>query len=739
MSDCTFVVSVPAQGPRGPQGVPGVVGPQGPQGYPGPQGPQGLVGNTGATGAGYLATSTSAVGLTDTGIVTFATQPGLAYSAGARVRAFTTVGNAYMEGNVTSYSGIYGTLVVQMTFKHGAGFAPPNDIASDWTINLAGISSSAEYGVLGSMATQDANNVTITGGHISGVAAPVATGDVASKAYVDAGDVIASQAEAEAGTDNVKGMTPLRTRQAINVGGLIPAASIVNAPAGGIAATNVQAALNELDVEKANLASPALTGTPTAPKAGVGNNTNQIATCSFVISNTVAVGNRPGGSNGHITFNDNGAFGGSANFTWDTASNRLRVQTGDQNAGVIINGISRGIRFGFDGTHSIIDGVDASGVGSYQPLTINAMAPLVMNVPGGVGQLVVNNTGISAVGYLNVGSSPGAPTYNQPGDITGVRLILTSAGGGSTATIGNTNGVGTVTIAPSGSHGSIELGDLAGTGTVGQSNPFIDWHYSVGAVQDYNFRFQNNADGVMSFSTQFGTAAQFYCNGFVKGAVLPANAYLNFGGSSGDASYGIRDNGGMVEIKNVGGAWSAPGGAISPAVQFITSSQTVTIPAKAKQCEVMLVGGGGGMDSPSVSYDAAACSGATLFKLMLGLTPGGTLVLAIGAGGGSGGNGGSTVLSSGTQSITALTAGGGGGAVNGVIGSAGAATGGDLSIAGQKGGYGSGAGTGEGLSGASFMGPGGGPRTNRLPTGYGSGASQPGAGQPGVAILRWYS
>jgi hypothetical protein len=62
------------------------------------------------------------------------------------------------------------------------------------------------------------------------------------------------------------------------------AASIGNTPAGNIAAVNVQAALNELDTEKAPLASPALTGTPTAPTAAADTNTTQLATTAYVMS-----------------------------------------------------------------------------------------------------------------------------------------------------------------------------------------------------------------------------------------------------------------------------------------------------------------------------------------------------------------------------------------------------------------------------------------------------------------------
>lgn len=51
-----------------------------------------------------------------------------------------------------------------------------------------------------------------------------------------------------------------------DIGGLISAADVVNVPAGNIAATNVQAAINELDTEKAPLASPVFTTQITTPK-----------------------------------------------------------------------------------------------------------------------------------------------------------------------------------------------------------------------------------------------------------------------------------------------------------------------------------------------------------------------------------------------------------------------------------------------------------------------------------------
>ena len=76
------------------------------------------------------------------------------------------------------------------------------------------------------------------------------------------------------------------TAWAIVGGGSGVASDIEFTPTGGIAATNVQTAIAELDTEKAKLASPTFTGTPKAPTATAGTNTTQIATTAFVKSAT---------------------------------------------------------------------------------------------------------------------------------------------------------------------------------------------------------------------------------------------------------------------------------------------------------------------------------------------------------------------------------------------------------------------------------------------------------------------
>jgi hypothetical protein len=68
----------------------------------------------------------------------------------------------------------------------------------------------------------------------------------------------------------------------ITGGGATNAAGLTFAPAGNISATNTQAAIVELDNEKAPKASPVFTGIPEVPTASVGTSTPQAASTQFV-------------------------------------------------------------------------------------------------------------------------------------------------------------------------------------------------------------------------------------------------------------------------------------------------------------------------------------------------------------------------------------------------------------------------------------------------------------------------
>jgi hypothetical protein len=79
-------------------------------------------------------------------------------------------------------------------------------------------------------------------------------------------------------------VTPIDAAWLNDVNGATYLGTGVNVPAGGVSSTTQQAAINELDTKKAPLASPALTGTPTAPTAAPGTNTTQVATTAYAIA-----------------------------------------------------------------------------------------------------------------------------------------------------------------------------------------------------------------------------------------------------------------------------------------------------------------------------------------------------------------------------------------------------------------------------------------------------------------------
>jgi hypothetical protein len=91
---------------------------------------RGLQGIQGVTGASYSGTSTTSITI-GTGSTTFATQAGLAYVVGSRLRlASAGTPNTWMEGNVTAYS--LTTMTFLATKVSGSG------THADWNLSLAG-------------------------------------------------------------------------------------------------------------------------------------------------------------------------------------------------------------------------------------------------------------------------------------------------------------------------------------------------------------------------------------------------------------------------------------------------------------------------------------------------------------------------------------------------------------------------------------------------------------------------
>ena len=128
----------------------------------------------GSTGPGYAATSTTSLALASSGSKAFTTQQGLAYTAGARIRA-TSAGDVtkWMEGVVTAYSGT--TLTVTMDDANGSG------TFADWNINLTG-----ESGVAGGGSTAPAGTgvVKVVSGAFEAPATLLVNADVSASAAI---------------------------------------------------------------------------------------------------------------------------------------------------------------------------------------------------------------------------------------------------------------------------------------------------------------------------------------------------------------------------------------------------------------------------------------------------------------------------------------------------------------------------------------------------------------------------
>ena len=130
--------------------------------------------------------------------------------------------------------------------------------------------------------------------------------------------IIASQNEAETGTDNVRLMSPLRVKQAILKLAPKPAMATQTEAEAGTDNTKHMTALRvkqsilknapKQDLSPyAKLASPAFTGTPTAPTVAKTTNNTQLATTAFVHSLAGAVNNggivaQSLGPNGYVKF-----------------------------------------------------------------------------------------------------------------------------------------------------------------------------------------------------------------------------------------------------------------------------------------------------------------------------------------------------------------------------------------------------------------------------------------------------
>jgi len=121
--------------------------------------------------------------------------------------------------------------------------------------------------------------------------------------------------------------------------------------------------------------------------------------------------------------------------TWDTSGNvgvgtttpatKFNVSQANTTIGALFNGTTRAIRFGFDTTGSIIEGVDNTGVTSFQPLTVGGVD--VRFSTSGTERMRIDSSGL-----LLVGTTAALGAATNSGYIVG-GAFRTVAGNGTVA------------------------------------------------------------------------------------------------------------------------------------------------------------------------------------------------------------------------------------------------------------------------------------------------------------------
>jgi hypothetical protein len=143
-----------------------------------------------------------------------------------------------------------------------------------------------------------------------------------------AGNFVCANLPAAGGVTSVYG----RTGVVVALDDDYTASQINNTATGNIIATDVQAAINELDTEKLALAGGTMTGAINMSSNLISNLATPVsgtdATTKLYVDTAVAgAAGAPGGATTQVQFNNAGAFAGDSNFVWDNVNKRLGLGT----------------------------------------------------------------------------------------------------------------------------------------------------------------------------------------------------------------------------------------------------------------------------------------------------------------------------------------------------------------------------------------------------------------------------
>lgn len=300
------------------------------------------------------------------------------------------------------------------------------------------------------------------------------------------------------------------------------------------------------DTSRAPLTSPGLLGTPTAPTAAPGTNTTQISTTAFV---TAAIG--------ALTTGVSSVFG---------RSGAVVAQSGDYGVAQV-TGAAPLASPTFTGTPAAP--TPGSNISTTQiPTTawVNTYFAALAS-PTFTGQIGFDGGTVTA-------STPVINAYqtwnNGAITFTGALLNITDTASASASLLLDLQIGGVSKFSVNKNGGAI------GSGAATFSNFIFSSSTRMFAPSDGYLRLTNFAQtdfGLLQFG---GTSSSFPAlkrsganfnlrladdsantDLYLSDIIMDAGGYANFGGTQGSAGYGLRDNGGTIEVKNNAGSWQS--------------------------------------------------------------------------------------------------------------------------------------------------------------------------------------
>lgn len=592
---------------------------------------------------------------------------------------------------------------------------------------------------LGSIATQDASNVSITGGSISGVSFSLATPVTVPGTASSTGEIRLAE-----DTDNGTNYVGLKAPASISadISWTLPAA---DGTSGQFLSTNGSGTLS--------WSSPAGAGDVVGPASSTDN-----AIVRFDSTSGKAI------QNSGVTIADDNATVISGSST----SAMLRVtQTGTGNALVVEDETNP------DGTPFVVNADGRVGIGTSSPASD---ALLSLGSAQGSSQTIFLN-GFGTDADASIGNTNGAITFrNSTASQTSVaaltermridnagqvRIGAGSAGAPALSVLDDTNtgiffpAADTVAIAAAGTE-DFRIGPAGQIGIQGANYGTSGQVLTSGgasAAPSWATPAAGGFSNMRVFQYQTGTYTRtgtlVTCTVTAHGLTTNDSVVIDFiTGGALDGTYVVTVTGANTFTLN-----TAASGTIASSNMAITGYDWV-IPAGITKVKATVVGGGGGSGATASGSTGGGGGGGSAIRIVSGLTPGNTVTASVGAGGAGGATTSGNGSAGGTSSFGSHCSATGGAASNGVgtiTGSAGGLGGigslGDINI---RGGGGSDGRAFEisattyigsiGAGGSSILGGGAPGNTAGSVFGGGAGGRTSGAGSAGAAgvvMVEW--